>query len=447
MLSSLLPGLREVRAPVAAGFAWLVALWFLVEPVWDRDPSADRVVGSANRLMDTLSLVGQGAVLSFLAYLVGSFSVFLFSGPLLSLIRVSTDSDARPLAGLSDLGRVSLTQVAADGRQRLEGALALSGVGVDEVLGLVAPLPDMPDKRAPRRSAGQQPAVLSSTTVLPTPEERQEREIAARVLRDLPVVANAQLLGHEPEVFAAVDRSQAEVEFRGALVPALLALAVAVAVVTVPQVAWAGVLAVVLGVLAAVGLMLDAARARRDSNELILSLMEHGRITAPSVLRAESAALALADQAPAKVVGRQAEATTRAIRQYLASLDAVPSSGSLPMLTQAHDAAARARDEARRLDHLLHLYASGDREWRVAEEVLDPLDRALSGWTALNAALSLEPQVPEVDWPTGGPTPDELVQLIVEGRQRNRDLIDQVRAAVADIATRDTARGTAPGDP
>jgi hypothetical protein len=83
----------------------------------------------------------------------------------------------------------------------------------------------------------------------------------------------------------------------------------------------------------------------------------------------------------------------------------------------------------------------------VAEEVLDPLDRALSGWTALNAALSLEPQVPEVDWPTGGPTPDELVQLIVEGRQRNRDLIDQVRAAVADIATRDTARGTAPGDP
>jgi len=436
MLSSLLPGLREVRAPVAAGFAWLVALWFLVEPVWDRDPSADRVVGSANRLMDTLSLVGQGAVLSFLAYLVGSFSVFLFSGPLLSLIRVSTDSDARPLAGLSDLGRVSLTQVAADGRQRLEGALALSGVGVDEVLGLVAPLPDL-----------SQPAVLSSTTVLPTPEERQEREIAARVLRDLPVVANAQLLGHEPEVFAAVDRSQAEVEFRGALVPALLALAVAVAVVTVPQVAWAGVLAVVLGVLAAVGLMLDAARARRDSNELILSLMEHGRITAPSVLRAESAALALADQAPAKVVGRQAEATTRAIRQYLASLDAVPSSGSLPMLTQAHDAAARARDEARRLDHLLHLYASGDREWRVAEEVLDPLDRALSGWTALNAALSLEPQVPEVDWPTGGPTPDELVQLIVEGRQRNRDLIDQVRAAVADIATRDTARGTAPGDP
>lgn len=74
MLSSLLPGLREVRAPLAAGFVWLVALWFLLDPRWTRDSAAEGVIGSTNRLMDSMNLLGQGVVLSFAAYLVGSLS-------------------------------------------------------------------------------------------------------------------------------------------------------------------------------------------------------------------------------------------------------------------------------------------------------------------------------------------------------------------------------------
>lgn len=191
------------------------------------------------------------------------------------------------MEGLSDLGRVSLAQVAIDGRKRLEEALTLSGIGVDEIIGLVAPVSDHPRLMLRyRRGQPERPAMLTSTTVLPTPEQRQEREISQRVLRDSPVVATAQLLGKEPEVFSAVDRSHAEVEFRAALVPALLALAGAIAFTAWPQWPFAGVLAVLVGVLGAAGLMLDAARGRRDSNEMILSLMEHGRITAPSVLRA-----------------------------------------------------------------------------------------------------------------------------------------------------------------
>jgi len=444
MLSSLLPGLREVRAPLAAGFVWLVALWILLES-WARDSAAEGVVGSANRLMGTLSPVGEGVVLSFAAYLVGSFSVFLFSRPLLSLFRTSIDSDVGPLDGLSELGRVSLTQVSADGRQRLEESLALSGVGVDEVLGLAAPVADTSDKRVPRGRRGRRagPMSLSATTVLPTPEAREEREIAERVLRDLPVVANAQLLGHEPEVFAAVDRSQAEVEFRVALVPALLALSVAVALAAWPEELAVGAVAVLIGGLGAAGLILDAARQRRDSNELILSLMEHGRITPPSVLRAESTASRLADQAPAKVVARQAEDSARAIRQYMASLDAVPSSGSLPMLTQAHDASAHAHAEAQRLDRLLEEYIPDAKDPRPAQDALEPLDRALSGWTALNHGLAVESKVPDYAWPEDGPSPKELVRLIVEGRDLNRRMIDRVRAAVSEIATRDAAHAVA----
>jgi hypothetical protein len=310
--------------------------------------------------------------------------VFLFSRPLLSLFRTSIEADAGLLDGLSELGRVSLKQVAGDGRQRLEQALALSGVGVDEVLGLTAAVPDVPDTSGKRALVGRRGrraglSGLSADMVLPTPEARQEREIAQRVLRDLPVVANAQLLGHEPEVFSAVDRSQAEVEFRVALVPPLLALSVAVAVAGVPENVLVGVSAVLIGFLCAAGLILDAARQRRASNELILSLMEHGRMTSPSIVRAESTASRLADQAPARVVGRQAEETMRAIRQYLASLDAVPQSGSLPMLRQAHNASARAHAETVRLDRLLNQYApSPSAAARTAEDVLEPLDRAVA---------------------------------------------------------------------
>lgn len=471
MLSSLLPGIRHVRAPLAAGFVWLVALWFLLEPGWNRDSGAEGLTGSTNRLMDTLNVLGQGAVLSFAAYLLGSFSVLLFSRPLRSLFPTTIDPASLMLDGLSQLGRVSLSQVAIDGRQRLEAKLVLSGVGVDEVLGLTAPVPDSRDKVAPVPDSrwnlvagfvrsmikGVRPyhwhnkSVLSSDTPAPpTAEEWQERDIAKRVLRDLPVVANAQLLGSEPDVFSAVDRSQAEVEFRIALVPALLALSVAVAVVAAPTNVLVPTATILIGIFGAAGLILDAARQHRESNELILSLMEHGRITPPSVLRAESLAAGLADQAPAKVVGRQAEKTARAFRQYLAALEAVPSSGTVPMLDQAHKDSNLAHSEAQELDRLLQQNIPSLASPRTAEGVLEPLDRALSGWLALNRGifesgrLSKSVQDPMEVWPDGAPSAYELLRLINDGKARNREWASFIRNAVSELASQEAARAAAP---
>lgn len=469
MLSSILPGVRHVRAPLAAGFVWLMALWFLFEPRWNQDKDAGGLLGSANRLMDTLNLLGQGVILSFVAYLLGSFSVLLFSRPIRSLFPTAIEPAPHLLDGLSQLGRVSLSQVAIDGRQRLEAQLVLSGVGVDEVLGLTAPLPDSKDKIAPvpvprwkrmvefiraptkqlRRRIWDDYTGPSSNSPAPlTAEEWQERDIAKRVLRDLPVVANAQLLGPEPEVFSAVDRSQAEVEFRIALVPALLALSLAVAVVAAPDNVLVPVAAIILGVLGAGGLVLDAARQHRESNELILSLMEHGRITPPSVSRAESMAAGLADQAPANVIKRQAEKTARAFRQYLAALEAVPSSGSVPTLDQAHKDSNLAHREAQELDRLLQQNVPALQSSRTAESVLEPLDRALSGWLAMNLGifesgqLSVNVQNPKEVWPNGAPSPDELLRLINAGKAGNRDLASFIRNAVSDLAFREAGRAT-----
>lgn len=445
MLSSLLPGLREVRAPLSSGFVWLVSLWFLFEPRWGRIDHEGGWISSAGRLMGTLDIVGQGAVLSFAAYLLGSFSVFVFSRPLLSLVEMSLDGPSRRLDGLSDLARESLAQVAVDGRQRLEQALTLSGVGVDKVLGIAAPRPSAGDKSMPARTSRRGRLVahrLTSATVLPTPEQRQERELATRVLRDLPVVANAQLLGQQPEVFSAVDRSQAEVDFRAAIVPSVVALSFSVALAQRNVVAAAA--AVLVGALSAIGLMLDAARQRREANELILSLMEHGRIDPPSLLRAESVATSLADQAPAKVVARQGEAAARAIRQYFASLEAVPSSGSLPMLTQAGEASQRAHEEVTRLDRYVLQHGPYPVPAVPGDLVLQPLDRVLSGWAELNAGLNLSDSIPPVAWPAGRPSPEELLHLLREARERNDEFVEGVRGVVSHIAAQDAARSSVP---
>ena len=474
MLASLLPGIRVLRAPLAAGFVWLTALWFLLEPSWSASAADVGVIASAARLLDVVNLVAQGALVSFLAYILGSFSVFAFSRPLLSLIQTRLEVRPHRLAGLSALGRESLAQVAVDGRQRLEQALALSGVAVDEVLGLSRVSPDSLGSRgkiAPAgfvrstglptgrsawrraisskvRSAWRRAAVpmgLSADWVLPTPEERQERELAERILRDLPVVAQAQLLGKEAEVYGAVDRSRAEVEFRVALVPPLAALSLAIGAATGNALGM--VLAPLVGGLAAVGLMLDAGKQTRESNDLILSLMEHGRLKPPSLIRAESEAVSRGDQAPAKVVARQAEEAARALRQYLASLEAVPSSGSLPMLTQAYEASQRAHTEATRLDRLLAQYLPPPSSRSTSGEwVLEPLDRVLSGWATINEGLGLEARIPRVAWADERPSPEELLDLIRQARDRNREFVDAVRAAVGRIAAQDAGRRAAPGD-
>jgi hypothetical protein len=47
VLTSLLPGLRELRAPLSAGVLWLLAIWFLAEPSVPDAEDATGIVASA----------------------------------------------------------------------------------------------------------------------------------------------------------------------------------------------------------------------------------------------------------------------------------------------------------------------------------------------------------------------------------------------------------------
>jgi len=72
MLNSLLPGLREIRTPLATGYLWLLTSWVIFSHQMPRQrPSA----GPLASLWDLANYAGKGALLAaltFIAYLVGS---------------------------------------------------------------------------------------------------------------------------------------------------------------------------------------------------------------------------------------------------------------------------------------------------------------------------------------------------------------------------------------
>jgi hypothetical protein len=75
MIANLIPGLRDIRAGLAAGYVWLTAIWLLV---YDNVPtSAEEATGvwqSIFQLEGAATALGIGVVLSFGAYLLGTAS-------------------------------------------------------------------------------------------------------------------------------------------------------------------------------------------------------------------------------------------------------------------------------------------------------------------------------------------------------------------------------------
>jgi hypothetical protein len=82
-LASLLPGLRDLRAPLAAGYLWLLTVWLaLAEHVPDRDEATTGLFSSVYRLDDLVTAIGLGVALSFVAYVLGMLSQGLLIPPI-----------------------------------------------------------------------------------------------------------------------------------------------------------------------------------------------------------------------------------------------------------------------------------------------------------------------------------------------------------------------------
>lgn len=78
MLASLLPGLRDLRTPLATGYLWLILLWLLLHDYLPK--STEGATGPIRSLYELGGLLGSAAViaaLSFVAYLLGSMLIFI----------------------------------------------------------------------------------------------------------------------------------------------------------------------------------------------------------------------------------------------------------------------------------------------------------------------------------------------------------------------------------
>jgi hypothetical protein len=75
MLASVMPGLRELRAPLAAGYLWLALSWLVLG---DALPASDEVNGPFARLYElepVVSNLGLAVVASVGAYILGSIAI------------------------------------------------------------------------------------------------------------------------------------------------------------------------------------------------------------------------------------------------------------------------------------------------------------------------------------------------------------------------------------
>jgi hypothetical protein len=82
LISNLLPGLRDLRTPLATGYLWLIFVWLLVHK--QVPTSVATAKGPLKSLYEISDLVGKGAILTavtFIAYLLGSLLTKPYSRP------------------------------------------------------------------------------------------------------------------------------------------------------------------------------------------------------------------------------------------------------------------------------------------------------------------------------------------------------------------------------
>lgn len=442
MLSSVLPGLRELRAPVAAGFLWLVAFWFCFEARLTDDALTSGALGAAVRLEGILESIGLGATLSFGAYLIGSLSVFALSVPLRRVMRTSDHPRGGWRDTLSPGAWQAVQLVASEAAGRLNRVLSLSGIDIDQAIDRWRPDPHVTTSQSPlsswlaKRCRAREAGGWRADAFV-HPSERHKQRLARLVISDLPAIASTRLLGKHPDVFSAIDRSRAEVEFRLAVAPPVLGLSASIACREAPG---PGPVVLLVGSALAAGIVLDAIRQQRRSNDLILDLLQVNEITSPSLEQLEAWAADFADRSPSNVLARHGRRISEALQPLFKWIKWGMLSAPADALTDGFDSLATAHKE-------LHELSAHDVPKGVIEtgtRLLQRVSRIVRAWAEFNPGAVENPgAMPTWD---DGEAPINLNDpdvLIAEKDRARKELIefgDQLQDAIVAAATREAAR-------
>jgi hypothetical protein len=227
------------------------------------------------------SAFGVGAAWTFMAYLIGSLGIGTLSPLLRPALNTPRLSTGRTSGG-------TLLRLCQRTRIKLEATLALTGVELGQFLhqqlGAVAEERRWRNpKLRPVRLTSRSPGVTEPVDYAAERESQNldhERAIARAVLGELEDVAVSRLLGKEAELYGEWDRDRAEVDFRLAIVPALLFLAMVVAI----RGSWWW-LAVPLSLLVSWGLLRDASRSDLHAQDIVVVAVANDRVQSPVIER------------------------------------------------------------------------------------------------------------------------------------------------------------------
>jgi hypothetical protein len=275
VLGSLLPGVREVRAPLAAGYTWLFVAWLLYGSDASQHPTG--VALDLKRLHETVSTAGAAVAVGFVAYMIGVFSI--------AAANILSDRAARllrPLTGAWLRWRHTHSMQRrtpwwfSDYAPRTAVALKTLVVPQMEETGAALNLAGRDDSRP----GYEQLADLVAPIVRRPAEGRIEEAVTEGVADEFEQMGR-QLIGREPELFGEYDRLRAEAELRASLV--LPGAALGATLVWIGGGGWRSVGAAVI--VAAV-LLVPLAKARNhDAIDVVVSALRDGRVDSPVLVR------------------------------------------------------------------------------------------------------------------------------------------------------------------
>lgn len=260
-MANLLPGLRELRGPLAAGYVWLVVAWLLFGRQLPARADAHGVLADVYDLAGWLGRPALLVIASFAAYLVGTLSStlshmaidFLFPWRYIEVEE-----------GVPRVRNVLLwAPVSAGGRDFLRGWLASRRSQRGEVV-----------SAAEGDSAWLRPGEMSSRGLRIVGRAlRKKVDLDARALKELFIdleQAPAQLIGKDPELFNAFDRMRGEAEFRSVVSLPLGALFVALASAVDPW--W------LVGLGPSFMLLVQARNQYRNASDLLAQAVKADRV-------------------------------------------------------------------------------------------------------------------------------------------------------------------------
>ncbi|GLY35608.1 hypothetical protein Amsp01_016320 [Amycolatopsis sp. NBRC 101858] len=254
MLASLLPGFRDVRSALVAGYMWFCAGWLLIGHY--RPPSAGLLAKPAVELLELFGTGGRLAAISVLCLLIGEVTGTLVQS---AFFRLS----------LAYLRKLTSENLAHRPRGLLSAFRPLSGRAIGRVRGRI------------RHELRQR---QESTTSEATPRGVDQHDVDRVTIGALTEVLymSPRLIVAKPELYAEFSRIKGESEFRDAILLPLPVLAVAVCVnLSAPT--WLEAVVLAATGFADIYLFVQSRKHFREAHSLIGHSIADGTISSASM--------------------------------------------------------------------------------------------------------------------------------------------------------------------